>query len=136
MIMLAVRQSPNVGTSSLFMDTAGSGPSHAGPSSSWVSRDEPEVESETPPTPRRRATTSRSRSATPAADRKYKCQWDGCDKAYTKPSRLAEHELSHTGEVCLQSPETPGASSNRDRDGTHVRIAIIPTSAPITCKPI
>jgi hypothetical protein len=32
-------------------------------------------------------------------EKKFKCTFDGCDKAYYKPSRLAEHELTHTGEV-------------------------------------
>ena len=29
----------------------------------------------------------------------YKCTFEGCDKSYTKPSRLEEHERSHTGNV-------------------------------------
>ena len=32
--------------------------------------------------------------------RKFACTFDGCTKSYTKPSRLEEHERSHTGEVC------------------------------------
>ena len=32
-------------------------------------------------------------------DRRFRCTHPGCDKAYLKPSRLAEHELTHTGEV-------------------------------------
>ena len=31
--------------------------------------------------------------------KRYKCTHAGCTKAYTKPSRLEEHERSHTGEV-------------------------------------
>ena len=33
------------------------------------------------------------------AKRRYACTFEGCIKAYTKPSRLAEHERSHTGDV-------------------------------------
>jgi len=29
----------------------------------------------------------------------YQCTYKGCEKAYTKPSRLEEHERSHTGHV-------------------------------------
>ena len=32
-------------------------------------------------------------------ERAYRCAFEGCDKAYTKPSRLAEHARSHTGHV-------------------------------------
>jgi general transcription factor IIIA len=31
--------------------------------------------------------------------RPYACTYSGCNKAYSKPSRLKEHERSHTGEV-------------------------------------
>jgi general transcription factor IIIA len=31
--------------------------------------------------------------------RKYKCTIEGCEKSYAKPSRLEEHERSHTGDV-------------------------------------
>jgi len=31
----------------------------------------------------------------------YHCTYEGCDKAYSKPSRLEEHERSHTGDVSL-----------------------------------
>ncbi|KAF8629851.1 hypothetical protein AX15_003213 [Amanita polypyramis BW_CC] len=30
--------------------------------------------------------------------KRYKCTFLGCEKAYTKPSRLSEHERTHTGE--------------------------------------
>lgn len=31
--------------------------------------------------------------------RRYRCVFQGCDKSYTKPCRLEEHERTHTGEV-------------------------------------
>ena len=42
-----------------------------------------------------------SPSRSPAIpERRYRCSYEGCSKAYTKPSRLAEHERVHTGDVC------------------------------------
>jgi len=40
----------------------------------------------------------------PSTKRRYKCTYDSCEKAYTKPSRLIEHERTHTGVVCRPSP--------------------------------
>lgn len=40
----------------------------------------------------------------PSTKRRYKCTYDSCEKAYTKPSRLIEHERTHTGDVCRPSP--------------------------------
>lgn len=39
--------------------------------------------------------------------RRYKCTHKGCTKAYTKPSRLEEHERSHTGEVNVTPSSVP-----------------------------
>lgn len=35
--------------------------------------------------------------------KRYCCTHRGCEKAYSKPSRLAEHERSHTGQVSFSS---------------------------------
>lgn len=32
-------------------------------------------------------------------EKRFKCAYEGCDRAYTKPSRLAEHEMTHRNEV-------------------------------------
>jgi general transcription factor IIIA len=34
-----------------------------------------------------------------SSKRIYKCTFESCEKSYTKPSRLEEHERSHTGDV-------------------------------------
>ncbi|KAI0374296.1 hypothetical protein BV20DRAFT_961419 [Pilatotrama ljubarskyi] len=34
----------------------------------------------------------------PKRQKRYPCSFEGCTKAYSKPSRLAEHERSHTGD--------------------------------------
>ena len=43
--------------------------------------------------------SKRQASSAGQQDKKYKCVYPGCDKSYTKPSRLAEHERAHSGEV-------------------------------------
>lgn len=71
------------------------------------------------PTPPR--TPSRPPSRT---ERKFKCQWAGCDKAYFKPARLREHELSHTGEVSVSPGLIWERSLTGSRDLTHARTVI------------
>ncbi|OWZ52983.1 transcription factor iiia [Cryptococcus neoformans 125.91] len=42
-------------------------------------------------------------------EKRFKCVYEGCDRAYTKPSRLAEHEMTHRNErpfACSQCPRT------------------------------
>ena len=38
-------------------------------------------------------------SLVPNTKKCYRCSYKSCEKAYTKPSRLEEHERSHTGHV-------------------------------------
>ena len=52
------------------------------------------------------ASSSRSspaKSPKPKPKPNYKCTYEGCDKSYSKPARLATHILSHTGEVSICS---------------------------------
>lgn len=38
-------------------------------------------------------------SLVPHTNKRYKCTYSNCEKSYSKPSRLSEHERSHTGQV-------------------------------------
>lgn len=38
-------------------------------------------------------------SLVPDTKKRYRCTYDECQRSYSKPSRLAEHERSHTGYV-------------------------------------
>ena len=76
-------------------------------STAFEGYDEEEFD-ELPPAKRRRLSgseTAPSKSKFPisAKMRKYKCNYTDCDKSYTKPTRLREHERSHTGEASTSS---------------------------------
>ena len=43
----------------------------------------------------------------PNTKKLYQCTYQGCKKAYTKPSRLQEHERSHTGDVIISLSHLP-----------------------------
>ena len=62
-------------------------------------------EAESPQTPRNSNKKSEyilvNGSLVKNAKRKYHCTFSSCDKSYSKPCRLEEHERSHTGEVGL-----------------------------------
>ena len=68
-----------------------------------VSWQEPESDVELPQTPLRSKQKSEfvlvNGSLVKNAKKKYHCTFPGCEKSYSKPCRLEEHERSHTGEV-------------------------------------
>jgi len=70
-----------------------------------VSWQEPESEVESPQTllnsKRKSEFVLVNGSLVKNAKKKYHCTFSGCDKSYSKPCRLEEHERSHTGEVGL-----------------------------------
>ncbi|KAL1746200.1 hypothetical protein HDZ31DRAFT_62460 [Schizophyllum fasciatum] len=65
--------------------------------------------------------------------KRYACTYAGCDKAYTKPSRLEEHVRSHTGQrpfVCA----TCGKSYLRDTHlQAHSRSHLPESARPLEC---
>lgn len=81
--------------------------------------------------------TSSSAPRPPAKRSKtrFHCQWEGCDKSYTKPVRLEEHVRSHTGErpfVCTFDGCT--ASYLRDTHLTaHLRTHRKDEEKPLAC---
>lgn len=40
----------------------------------------------------------------PMRPKKYLCPREDCEKSFSKPAKLREHELSHTGEVSTSFP--------------------------------
>lgn len=82
--------------------------------------------------------------------KRYSCTFEGCGKAYTKPSRLEEHERSHTGQVSnpavierklLTLPQRPfvcetcGNSYLRETHlHAHTRCHLPESSRPFICE--
>ncbi|KAJ7497019.1 hypothetical protein FB451DRAFT_1209737 [Mycena latifolia] len=70
----------------------------------------------------------------PHTNKRYKCTHKGCDKAYSKPSRLEEHERSHSGQrpfLC----ETCGKSYLRETHLTaHARSHLPQSERPFVCS--
>ena len=58
----------------------------------------------------------------PSTKRRYRCTYDSCEKAYTKPSRLIEHERTHTGDVRCPSPNIFTRSDPLFRDRSYAKL--------------
>ncbi|OBZ78722.1 Transcription factor IIIA [Grifola frondosa] len=66
--------------------------------------------------------------------RRYECTFEGCTKAYTKPSRLAEHQRSHTGDrpfVCATCNKSYLRESHLQ---AHARTHLPSSSRPFACE--
>ncbi|KIM33755.1 hypothetical protein M408DRAFT_60486 [Serendipita vermifera MAFF 305830] len=66
---------------------------------------------------------------------KYKCTFEGCQKAYTKPARLEEHKRSHTGERPFKC-QHPGCDNSYLRDShlqAHARTHRAYSERPFVC---
>ncbi|KZT30002.1 hypothetical protein NEOLEDRAFT_1126721 [Neolentinus lepideus HHB14362 ss-1] len=70
---------------------------------------------------------------TSGAIRKYKCLYEGCKKAYTKPSRLAEHERSHTGERPFVCSVCNKSYSRETHLQAHTRSHLPESERPFVC---
>ncbi|WVR09654.1 hypothetical protein IAU60_006728 [Kwoniella sp. DSM 27419] len=78
--------------------------------------------------------SSRAGSKPPSRmERRFKCLYEGCDKAYFKPSRLAEHELTHTGERPHKCPECSQAYLRASHLHAHMRMHLPQDARPFSC---
>ncbi|KAG9021910.1 Strongly-conserved Zn-finger binding protein (TFIIIA), partial [Tulasnella sp. UAMH 9824] len=66
--------------------------------SDHLEADNDRTEREAGPSTSKKSPRSRSASTSSNRRKSYICSWEGCDKAYTKPCRLAEHYRSHTND--------------------------------------
>ena len=93
-----------VASETLHLQLSASESNHEQSDVSWQ---EPESETESPQTLLNSKQTSEfvlvNGSLVKNAKKKYHCTFSGCEKSYSKPCRLEEHERSHTGEVCLSN---------------------------------
>ncbi|KAI0932343.1 hypothetical protein AcW2_001001 [Taiwanofungus camphoratus] len=66
--------------------------------------------------------------------RRFRCTYVGCDKAYTKPSRLAEHQRAHTGDrpyVCATCKKSYFRDTHLQ---AHARTHLPDSAKPFVCE--
>ncbi|KAK2464203.1 hypothetical protein APHAL10511_003660 [Amanita phalloides] len=65
---------------------------------------------------------------------RYKCTFAGCDKAYAKPSRLTEHERTHTGERPFTCNTCNKSYLRETHLQAHMRSHLPQSARPLTCS--
>ncbi|KAM6502079.1 transcription factor iiia [Amanita muscaria] len=66
--------------------------------------------------------------------KRYKCTFSDCDKAYTKPSRLAEHERTHTGERPFTCDICKKSYFRETHLQAHARTHLPQSARPLACS--
>ncbi|XP_006460868.1 hypothetical protein AGABI2DRAFT_204147 [Agaricus bisporus var. bisporus H97] len=69
----------------------------------------------------------------PSSEKRYQCTYKGCNKAYSKPSRLAEHERSHTGERPFRCEICNKSYLRETHLHAHARSHLPESSRPFIC---
>ncbi|TRM69208.1 hypothetical protein BD626DRAFT_553760 [Schizophyllum amplum] len=65
--------------------------------------------------------------------KRYACTYEGCDKAYAKPSRLEEHTRSHTGQRPFVCPTCSKSYLRETHLQAHTRSHLPESARPFQC---
>ncbi|KAI0651729.1 hypothetical protein C8Q79DRAFT_897834 [Trametes meyenii] len=75
-----------------------------------------------------------ARTRTPKREKRYACSFEGCSKTYSKPSRLAEHERSHTGDRPFMCSTCNKSYLRETHLQAHARTHLPGSSKPFACE--
>ncbi|KAI0825193.1 hypothetical protein BC628DRAFT_1517671 [Trametes gibbosa] len=70
---------------------------------------------------------------TPGGQKRYPCNYEGCPRSYSKPSRLAEHERSHTGDRPFVCPACSKSYLREHHLQAHARTHLPSSFKPFAC---
>ncbi|KAI0670027.1 hypothetical protein C8Q78DRAFT_160837 [Trametes maxima] len=113
---------------SLVIHLSSPSPSHENDPAYTESEYDPGQTSDVPPPP------VPTRARTPKREKRYACSFEGCSKAYSKPSRLAEHKRSHTGDRPFVCSACDKSYLRETHLQAHARTHLPSSSKPFACE--